>query len=431
MLKPGVIALILVMIMAFSLGVQFNHHQEILDKAYSQVVVVYCQHTLSGRPEYGTGWFIDHNHVITANHVVASCVGKPLLIRSPWASNATVEAYDTNLDIALLEVERPPSWASGLPLSYSLAIGDDVYVVGYPIQLYEETGHSIKDMSKIPRVQKASVTWINPDKKVFEFSPGTDAGNSGGPIVSAKSGGVVGIVIYARSGVVSEGFYGLRMDGIAQFLSENHVKYQVAGSNARKLAEWVGVGALVALLGLIIIGGRFRIAGKQVVIPILAVLVTMPMLTHAGYPQAPPGYTHRVCTQQTLNLVHPLNAISWSWIEHRTGVWISAFWYPGYGPGYRDGTLWWYNVTASDGERYAGWTEYNSLVFKTTNITVHAVVCGYLPVNHTTTTYTNPVETPPGEPLTTPAPTSNGGKLFWLGVGALVSLVLLVLAKRW
>lgn len=252
MLKPGVIALILVMLMAFSLGVNLNHHQEILDKAYSQVVVVYCQHTLSGRPEYGTGWFIDHSHVITANHVVASCVGKPLLIRSPWTSNATIQAYDANLDIALLSVEKPPSWASGLPLSYSLTIGDDVYVIGYPIQLYQETGQSIEDMSKIPRVQKASVTWINPDRKVFEFSPGTDAGNSGGPIVSVKNGGVVGIVIYARSGVVSEGFYGLRMDGIAQFLSENHVKYQVVGSSARKIAEWAGAG-LVVFLGFLLL----------------------------------------------------------------------------------------------------------------------------------------------------------------------------------
>jgi len=251
-LKPGVIALILVALLAFSLGVHVDRSKSILDKAYSQVVVVYCQHTLSGRPEYGTGWFIDHNHVITANHVVASCVGNPLLIRAPWASNATIQAYDANLDIALLEVERPPSWASGLPLSYSLAIGDDVYVVGYPIQLYQEVEQSIEDMSKIPRVQKASVAWINPDKKVFEFSPGTDAGNSGGPIVSAKSGGVVGIVIYARSGVVSEGFYGLRMDGIAQFLSENHVKYQVAGSTSRRIAEWAGAG-LVIFLGFLLL----------------------------------------------------------------------------------------------------------------------------------------------------------------------------------
>ena len=428
--------MILVMIMAFSLGVQFNHHQEILDKAFSQVVVVYCQHTLSGRPEYGTGWFVDHSHVITANHVVASCVGNPLLIRAPWASNASVVAYDSELDIALLQVDNPPSWASGLPLSYSLAIGDDVYVIGYPIQLYEETGHSIEDMSKIPRVQKASVTWINPDKKVFEFSPGTDAGNSGGPIVSVKNGGVVGIVIYARSGVVSEGFYGLRMDGIAQFLNANHVHYKVAGSNARKVAEWIGVGALVILLGLIITGGKFRIAGKQVVVPaILGLLVLAPALattTHASYPPAPPGYTHRICTSQDVFMDPPLNGISWYWIEGHTAVWISEFWNPPLGYTYNDGTLWWYNITGSNGEHYAGWTNTrNYVMLENTNITVHVEVCGYLPANHTTATYTNPVETPPGEDLTTPSPTSiSHSKLAWLGIGALVFLALLFMVKR-
>ena len=248
-MRPGVIALILVMLIAFSLGFTIDRQSSILDNAYSQVVVVVCG---SG---YGTGWFIDHTHVITANHVIESCYAQgvsPELVRSPWASNATVVAADPNLDVALLEVSNPPSFAKGLPLSYSVSIGDDVYVVGYPVQLYQEVNKSLADMSKIPRVQKASVTWINPDKKVFEFSPGTDAGNSGGPIVSAESGGVVGIVVYARSGVVSEGFYGLRMDGIAKFLEANGIDYSVAGHGVSP--AWIGVGILGVLTVLLVVG---------------------------------------------------------------------------------------------------------------------------------------------------------------------------------
>ena len=45
-MKPGVIALILVALLAFSLGVHIDRSKSILDKAYSQVIVVYCQHTL-------------------------------------------------------------------------------------------------------------------------------------------------------------------------------------------------------------------------------------------------------------------------------------------------------------------------------------------------------------------------------------------------
>ena len=250
MIRPGVLALFLIVLMAFSLGIHIDRSKTILDKAYSQVVVVACPQEKS----YGTGWFIDHDHVITANHVVESC-SNPRLVRYPWASNATVVATDPVLDVALLRVDNPPSWAEGLPLSEKVAIGDDVYVVGYPIQLYQETGKDVEAMSEIPRVQKASVTWINPERKIFEFSPGTDAGNSGGPIVSIESGGVVGIVVYARPGIVSEGYYGLRMDGLAQFLEENGIEYRVAGSHG--WAWFVGLGVLAGL-GFLVLTGRVR-----------------------------------------------------------------------------------------------------------------------------------------------------------------------------
>lgn len=249
MIRPGVIALVLVMVMAFSLGVQLDRQNSILDQGYSQVTVLVCGDS------YGTAWFINHEDVITAYHVVKDCTvkGKPMLVRDPWYSNATIVAFDPELDVAVLKVEYPPNWAHGLKLSPTVAIGDDVYVVGYPVQLYQEVGRDVSEMSRIPRVQKASVTWINPDRQVFEFSPGTDAGNSGGPVISVESGGVVGIVVYARSGVVSEGFYGLRMDGLVQFLDEHNIRYSVVGEHSVLLYTGIGV---VALLGLIVVGKR-------------------------------------------------------------------------------------------------------------------------------------------------------------------------------
>ena len=253
-IRPGTIALFLIIIMAFSLGISINREATILERAYDQVVVV----APTCGKGYGTGWFIDHEHVITANHVVEMC-DKVRLVRWPWASNGTVIARDPGLDVALIEVESPPSWARGLPLAQRLSIGDDVYVVGYPIQLYLEVNEDIAEMSKIPRVQKASVTWINPEKRIFEFSPGTDAGNSGGPIVSVENGGVVGIVIYARPGVVSEGYYGLRMDGLAQFLDKNGIEYKVAGGGS--WLPYLGLGLLVAL-GFLVLSGKAKGVGR-------------------------------------------------------------------------------------------------------------------------------------------------------------------------
>ena len=247
-IRPGTVALFLIIIMAFSLGISINKEATILEKAYDQVVVV----APACGGGYGTGWFLDHNHVITANHVVEMC-DQVRLVRYPWSSNGTVVARDPGLDVALIEVESPPSWARGLPLASRLSIGDDVYVVGYPIQLYEEVGEDLVEMSKIPRVQKASVTWINPEKRIFEFSPGTDAGNSGGPIVSVENGGIAGIVVYARPGVVNEGYYGLRMDGLAEFLEEHGVDYEVAPGHS--WLPYLGLG-LVALLGFLVLFGK-------------------------------------------------------------------------------------------------------------------------------------------------------------------------------
>ena len=248
-MKPGLVALALIAILGISIGLGGLRHGSVLDSAYSQVVVVACPQEKS----YGTGWFIDHSHVVTAYHVVANCAS-PQLLRSPWSSSASLQAYDPDLDVALLKVEDPPGWARGLPLSESVAIGDSVYVVGYPIQLYEEVDGDINAMSEIPRVQKATVTWINPERRIFEFSPGTDAGNSGGPIISVESGGVVGIVVYARPGVVSEGYYGLRMDGLAEFLSAHGIHYRVAGGH--NWAAWLGLGALAGLGALILLAPK-------------------------------------------------------------------------------------------------------------------------------------------------------------------------------
>ena len=250
-IRPGVVALFLIVIMAFSLGFQVDREASILERAYSQVFVVACP----SADGYGTGWWLNsEGYAVTAYHVVRGC-RDPVGVRGPWRSNLTVVAYDAELDVALLRAENPPSWARGLPLASKLSIGDDVDVVGYPVQLYLEVNEDLVEMSKIPRVQKASVTWINPERKIFEFSPGTDAGNSGGPIVSVENGGVVGIVVYARPGVVNEGFYGLRMDGLAEFLDRNGVDYEIAGG--RSWAPLLGLG-VVALLGFLVLSQKGR-----------------------------------------------------------------------------------------------------------------------------------------------------------------------------
>ena len=251
MIRPGVLALILIVLLSFSLGIRINREASILDDAYSQVFVVACPSSRG----YGTGWWLNsEGYAVTAYHVVQDC-RDPVGVRGSWRSNLTVVAYDPVLDVAVLRAENPPGWAHGLPLASKIGIGDEAFVVGYPVQLYEEVGRDVEKMSEIPRVNRVTITWINPDKQIMEFSPGTDAGNSGGPVVSTELGGVAGIVVYARHGVVSEGFYALRMDALAGFLDRNGIEYEVAGGHG--LAWLLGLG-LLAGLGFLVISGRVR-----------------------------------------------------------------------------------------------------------------------------------------------------------------------------
>lgn len=251
MIRPGTIALFLIALISFSFVYTQIREDSIVKDAYSQVMVVVCGNS------YGTGWWVnDQGYAVTAFHVVDDCLGSGniTLVRAPWASKAELVSYDPEHDIALLKAARPAPWAEGLPLSYRVDIGDPVFIVGYPVQLYQETDEDLAEMSKQPRVASGSVSWLSTIKPIFEFDVATDAGNSGGPVVSKESGGVVGLVIYARPGVVSDGYFGLRMDYVAQFLDSNGVSYRVAGGPGWGL---LGVGLVLGLvLVLAVRGGR-------------------------------------------------------------------------------------------------------------------------------------------------------------------------------
>ncbi len=247
-MRPGVVAILLFTVLTVSLALQPLTEKSILEEAYSQVFIIACDNS-----SYGTGWWINKQYAVTAYHVVDSC--KSITgIRGAWSSRLELVAYDPQLDVAVLRAENPPDWAQGLPLSFKVSIGDEVYVVGYPLQVVLESGRDLARASVAPRVAKATIAWISPGEPKLEFEGSTDKGNSGGPIVSSETGGVVAIVNYAREGAVSASFYGTRMDALARFLDENNIEYDVAGGPSPVL---LGLGVLaLGALALIMVNRR-------------------------------------------------------------------------------------------------------------------------------------------------------------------------------
>ena len=208
----------------------------------------YTQTLVVKTPEgYGTGWWLNsEGYIVTAYHVVRGYNGSIQVIRGPWNSTAYITAYDPTLDVAVLRVQEPPDWARGLPLSPRIYLGQRVLVVGYPVQLFSETGEDYRLMSKSPRAAEGVVSWLHPTEPIAEFSVETDAGNSGGPVLDSGTHAVVGIVVYARKGVAGYGYYMLRSDAIASFLDTHGIPYRIHGTGAQAMAYGVGAAAILA-----------------------------------------------------------------------------------------------------------------------------------------------------------------------------------------
>ncbi len=220
--------------------------------ALSQVVVV-----LNGSG-YGTGWWADSRHVVTAEHVVKG-LDTVTVMRGDWRSAARVVYSDPTTDVAVLLVESPPPWAEGLPLARRVQVGQSIAVVGYPIEVYYQTGQSLEKMSTAPRMAFGHIAWIAPDKSIAEIDVPTDAGNSGGPVVD-EDGAVVGIVSHALMGVASTGYYITTSDAVRDALVRAGVEPRYAdGFNWPLFAA--GAGAAVALLLVALVRGGRIVAG--------------------------------------------------------------------------------------------------------------------------------------------------------------------------
>ncbi len=213
----------------------------------STVVVLACG-------GYGTGWWVSPGYIVTAYHVVEDC-GAVSVVRGEWSAQARVAHADPGLDLAVLEAPEPPFEPTYLTLARGVRVGDPVYVVGYPVQVAEEVGGDPRIVSMSPRVSPGRVLWLSPVRPVAEVSAPTDAGNSGGPVVNGE-GDVAGVIIYARHGVVSEGYYMLTAPAIHGALEEWGVPHRV---DTAWDSPWVllGLGVPAAAAGIAYVwGGR-------------------------------------------------------------------------------------------------------------------------------------------------------------------------------
>jgi len=178
----------------------------------------------------GTGFVINDEYVVTADHVLAQC--NDVSIRHQHVEiQGEIAARDSSNDLGLIRLDEKFKSSGRLRDGHPVVRGEMIANYGYPLF------GQLSDAAKVTQGNiNALAGWEN-DSRVFQFDAPTQPGNSGGPLLDA-TGNVVGVV----SHMLSKG-YAIQTDHIAQnvnfavksyiiegFLTANGVTYDKAES---------------------------------------------------------------------------------------------------------------------------------------------------------------------------------------------------------
>ncbi len=186
----------------------------------------------------GTGFFITAaGHVVTNQHVVATCEAVSVTPVGGAATAATVIAGDPASDLALLQARFTPPGIAVFREPGRLLPGDDVAVVGYPlhgrmvIRPFIVTGHVYAgDGPRLPRR--------------FAIKIDIRRGNSGSPVMD-RSGRVIGVIsadlntpkVYKTTGkIIRDIGIAIRLPAVLRFLRRHQIAFAV-GVYDRTLSE--------------------------------------------------------------------------------------------------------------------------------------------------------------------------------------------------
>ena len=181
----------------------------------------------------GTGFFVSNSHIITNDHVVKDC--KMIKIRGNIEPGfARVQAVDSVNDLALLKTSRTPHRIAKLRGdNMPLNIGDDVTVIGYPLD------RGIKGQHLLKRAVLTNVNDVYEGSKRIQFTDSVEKGNSGGPLLDSN-GNVIGVIVGKmsfylagadldddiKSKPIKTSSVAIRLESLKNFLVKNKVYYR-------------------------------------------------------------------------------------------------------------------------------------------------------------------------------------------------------------
>ena len=152
---------------------------------FGALAIIASTSALAGVKSSGSGFAIaDGGLILTSNHVVKGCT----TINIPDVGSGTLVSSDPRKDLAVLKPSRPLPKGLRFRSTFSLKLGEEVVVIGYPLRGL---------LSSAPTVTTgivSSLAGIGNDRTEMQISAPVQPGNSGGPVLD-RSGNVVGVVV--------------------------------------------------------------------------------------------------------------------------------------------------------------------------------------------------------------------------------------------
>jgi serine protease Do len=144
----------------------------------------------SGRGGQGSGFVFRGNHIVTNAHVVSDASEVQVRFSQGEWRTASVVGTDPSSDLAVIEVQNPPQYASALSLVESEpAIGTEAVAIGNPFGLEGSVTSGL--VSGLNRSIPAPNGYTIPD--AIQTGAPVNPGNSGGPLVDLD-GRVIGVI---------------------------------------------------------------------------------------------------------------------------------------------------------------------------------------------------------------------------------------------
>lgn len=158
----------------------------------------------------GSGFLIGHGVVLTSYHVVESRPDLTVTTHDGQKYPAKLAVSDEWLDLAVLVIDEARTPWVPLHTSFgAYSVGDRVAVVGAPY------GSSLRNSVSQGVISSIRMMDGNP---VIQTDAATNPGNSGGPLVHAETGEVIGIVAFRQSEGVG---FAYALPHIEDFLRRN------------------------------------------------------------------------------------------------------------------------------------------------------------------------------------------------------------------